>query len=77
MNIYWCYERGNWGGLFVVAKTRGRAKEIFSAEVDCEYTEVRTNIYRRGVCEITEDVIDEGSPLLEKYGLEYAEEEEE
>lgn len=76
-NIYWCEEKGEFGGLFVVAPTRGRAKEIYSAEVECRYTDVRSRIMRRGVNEMFPCVIDDvGSPLLKKYGLEYSEEEE-
>lgn len=76
-NIYWCYEKGSWGGLFVVAPTRGQAKQLFAAEVECCYIDVRTNIMKRGVNETFSGVIDDcDSPLLKKYNLEYQEEEE-
>lgn len=49
MNIYFCREKDEFAGLFVVASTRGRAKLIFAKEVDCSYTDVRSNIQCRGV----------------------------
>ena len=48
MNIFWCHEKNENYGLFVKASTRGRAKAIFSAEIECDITDVRTNIMRRG-----------------------------
>lgn len=75
MNIFWCHEKNENYGLFVKALTRGRAKAIFSAEVECDITDVRTNIMRRGVNEHFEGVIDLGDKILEKYGLEYSEDE--
>lgn len=75
MNIYWCHEKHEYAGLYVVALTRGRSKVLYSDEVECEMIDVRTHIARRGVNEHFEGVIDEGSPLLEKYDLEYAESE--
>lgn len=75
MNIYWCHEKHEYCGLYVTATTRGRAKAIYSAEVECDITDVRTNIMRRGVNEHFEGVIDVGEPILKKYGLTYGEDE--
>ena len=76
-NIYWCYEKGGWGGLFVIAPTRGQAKELYSSEIECRYIDVRTSIVRRGVNEEFSCVIDDvGDSLLKKYNLEYQEDEE-
>ena len=71
MNIYWCYDyHENWG-VFVVAKTRGRAKVLGAAEMDIRFTDVRSWVVRKNVKEKTEGVIEFGSPLLLKYKLEY------
>ena len=76
-NIYWCQEKGGWGGLFVIAPTRGQAKQLFASEIECRFIDVLTSIIRRGVNEDFPCVIDDiGSPLLKKYNLEYWEEEE-
>ena len=72
MNIYWCQELEEPYGLYIIAKTRGRAKDMFSREVGCDYISVRTKIFRRGVTETIEGEILEDSPLLKKYNLEYA-----
>lgn len=80
MNIYFCREYDENAGLFVIAVSRGKAKEIFAGEVDCRFTDVRSSIRKRGVSEleqrslfadIKEDVL-----VLERYGLAYDEEEE-
>lgn len=76
MNIYWCNEKHEPLGLYVIARTRGRAKERFAAEAECDFTDVRTQLMRRGVNEPFEGTIEEGSSLLKKHGLEYAESEE-
>lgn len=76
MNIYWCYEyHENWG-VFVIAETRGKAKVLGAAELDVRFTDVRTQVVRKNVKEKKEGVIDNGSPLLKKYDLEYDESEE-
>ena len=75
-HIYWCEEKGEFGGLFVMAQTRGKAKQLYANYIECNYTDVRTSLARRGVNEIYSCVIDDsGSPLLKKYNLEYLEEE--
>lgn len=76
MNIYWCNEKHEYAGLFVKATTRGRAKVIYAAYVECRMIDVRTHIARRGINEDFEGVI-EDSKSLEKYNLSYDEEEEE
>lgn len=75
-NIYWCQEKDDYLGLFVIAPTRGTAKIVFANEVNCKFVDVRTQIYKRGVNEIFCGIIENDSPLLEKYGLIYTEEEE-
>lgn len=76
-NIYWCEEKGEFGGLFVIAPTRGRAKQLYSEYIECRFIDVRTILVRRGVNEDFPCVLDYSpSALLEKYGLKYEEEEE-
>ena len=76
-NIYWCEEKGEFGGLFVIASTRGKAKQLYAEYIECRYIDVRTSLIRRGVNENFPCVIDDcGSPLLKKYNLEYLEAEE-
>lgn len=75
MNIYWCHEKHEYSGLYIVASTRGRAKRIYADSIECKYLNVRTHIVKRGVNEQFEGEIEFGSSLLEKYGLQYDEEE--
>ena len=75
MNIYWCNEKNEPYGLFIIAPTRGRAKARYAFETTCEYLDVRTCLMRRGVNEPFEGIIYEGSSLLKKYNLEYGKEE--
>lgn len=75
MNIYFCREEQDFAGLYVMAKSRGRAKALFAGEIGCDYTDVRTSMYRKDVPEKHEGIIGVGDPLLEKYELAYEEEE--
>lgn len=76
MNIYWCYEKDGYYGMYVKASTRGRAKVLYSDYVECKMIDVRTSISRRGILpKFSEGVIDDETEL-KKYGLSYSEEEE-
>ena len=75
-NIYWCQEKDDYSGLFVIAPTRGMAKVVFADEINCKFVDVRTQIYKRGVNEDFCGIIESDSPLLEKYNLKYTEDEE-
>ena len=75
-NIYWCQEKDDFCGAYFVAPTRGTAKVMCSHEFNCQFTDVRTQIIKRGVNENFCGIIENDSPLLEKYGLKYMEEEE-
>ena len=76
-NIYWCEGKGDFGGLFVIAPTRGQAKRLYAKYIECRYIDVRTSLVRRGVMWRFPCVIDDvGSPLLKQFNLEYLEEEE-
>lgn len=74
MNIYFCREKDEYAGLFVIAPTRGKAKELFAYEVDCSFVAVRTEIRRKDVDEDKQRClfdIDEDLPILTKHGLFY------
>ena len=75
--VYFCYEKGDFCGLFVIASSRGKAKELFAREVMTDFTEVRSRLSKKEVVDYDEGVIDVGDPLLEKIGLQYCEDEEE
>lgn len=75
-NIYWCYEKDDFYGAYFVAKTRGQAKVMCASEYELHFTDVRTQIVKRGVNETFCGIIESDSPLLEKYGLEYIDTEE-
>ena len=50
-NVYWCAEKGELGGLFVIAPTRGQAKQLYAEYIECRYIDVLINICKRGVNE--------------------------
>lgn len=75
-NIYWCQEKDDFYGAYFVAPTRGRAKVMCASEYDCKFTDVRTQIIKRGANEDFCGIIENDSSLLEKYNLKYTEEEE-
>lgn len=75
MNIYWCFEKNDYFGLYVIAETRGKAKQIFADEIGESYIDIRSHIYRRGVNERKGIIEAEDTKLLNKYNLEYADEE--
>lgn len=77
LNIYWCHEKHEDGGLFVAARNRGVAKALYSEYIECDFRDVRTELRRRSVTEEFEGIVDEmDSPILGKYGLSYCTEEE-
>lgn len=78
MNIYLCHEKDEYAGLFISAPTRGVAKKIFAMEIDCEYTDVRSEVRKRGVnCDIERIFMADNEADIEDlqyYGLKYDEE---
>lgn len=75
MNIYFCFEKSDYSGLYVIAETRGKAKRIFADEVTEYFTDIRSHIYRKNV-KGKEGIIEpEDTKLLKKYNLEYHDEE--
>ena len=41
MNIYWCFEKSDYFGLYVIAETRGQAKRIYADEVTERFIDIR------------------------------------
>lgn len=74
MNIYWCFEKSDYFGLYVIAETRGQAKRIYADEVTECFIDIRCQIYRKNVNEKAGIIEAENTKLLEKYNLEYEEE---
>lgn len=73
MIIYWCHESGEDCGLYVVAEGRGRAKSLFSSEIDVNFNDVRATIVHKDVESEEEQVLHTGADLMTEYGLSYAE----
>ena len=74
MNIYWCYEKNDYSGLYIIEETRGKAKLRFAYETGDEYINVRSQTYRKNVDERAGIIEAEDTKLLNKYNLEYADE---
>ena len=75
MNIYWCFEKHDYYGLFVIAETRGQAKRIYADEVTEDFIDIRCHLYRKGVNEKAGVIDPDDTKLLNKYNLEYSDEE--
>ena len=75
MNIYFCFEKTDYCGLYVIAETRGQAKRMFAVEVTEYFTDIRCHIYRKNVEEKAGIIEPEDTKLLNKYNLEYHDEE--
>lgn len=74
MNIYWCFEKTDYCGLYVIAETRGQAKQMFAEEVMARFIDIRSCIYRKKVNEKAGIIDADDTKTLKKYKLEYAEE---
>lgn len=74
MNIYLCFEKHDYFGLFVIAETRGQAKRMYADEVTESFIDIRCHIYRKNVDEKAGIILCEDTELLNKYNLGYAEE---
>ena len=75
-NLYWCHEKGEWCGLWVVATSRGRAKELFAAEIEIDFCDVRCTLHKKDVGDIAEGCIDDDR-IAAKLGVTYEEDEDE
>ncbi len=74
-NIYWCFEKYDDSGLFVIARTRGQAKRIFADEIGEHFLDIRCHIYRKNILDRTCIIQPENTECLNRYNLEYADEE--
>lgn len=74
MNIYWCFEKHDYYGLYVIAETRGQAKRIYADELTENFIDIRCHTYRKNVDEKAGIIDGYDTKLLEKYNLEYEEE---
>ena len=71
-NIFWCQEKDEFYGAYFIAPTRGKAKVMCASYFECDFTDVRTQIVKRGVNEDVCGIIENDEcDLLKKYGLEY------
>lgn len=70
MNVYFCHERGEEEGLYIVAQSGGRARSIYSGFSGVRFLKVKCRAILRGV-EGEEDILQVGSPKLKEYGISY------
>ena len=77
-NLYWCHEKGEYCGLWVVATSRGRAKDFYRAQTETDFCDVRCELHKKNVGNVAEgcvDVFDEKT--LKKLGVTYEVDEDE
>ena len=74
MNIYFCHEWNSNGGLYIIARTRGIAKHLFSCETDISFIDVNCELYRKNIDEKNEGSLMVGDNRLKKYDLYYCDE---
>lgn len=70
MNVYFCHERGEEEGLYIVAQSEGRARSIYSGFSRVRFLAVKCRAILRGV-DGEEDILQVGSPKLKEYGISY------
>ena len=71
-NLYWCCEKGEYCGLWVVATSRGRAKNFFSCEIETPFCDVRCELHKKDVGNVAEGCVND-EKTLKKLGVEYTE----
>lgn len=76
MNLYWCHEKGENFGLWVVAETSGKAKNLYAMETYIHFTEARCELHKKDVGNIEEGCLDLLDKRLEILGITYDEESE-
>ena len=52
MNIYWCYDRYEYYGVYVAAETRNKARNFAAIECDDEYININAYIIKKDVKDI-------------------------
>lgn len=76
MNLYWCHEKHEYNGLWVVAESRGKAKVLYAFETTTDFLDVRCDLHRKDVGNIEEGCLDLLDKRLEMLGVTYDEESE-
>lgn len=76
MNLYWCHEKDEYCGLWVVAETSGKAKQYYSGETDIHFTEARCELHRKDIGNIEDGCLDLLDKRLDMLGVTYDEESE-
>jgi hypothetical protein len=71
MNLYWCHEKGEYFGLWVVAETSGKAKNLYAMETDIHFTEARCELHKKDVGNIEEGCLDLFDERLDMLGVTY------
>lgn len=72
MNLYWCHEKDEYYGLWVVAETRGKAKQHYALETNIHFTEARCELHKKDVGDIEEGCLDLFDKRLDMLGVTYA-----
>ena len=57
MNLYWCHEKLEYCGLWVVAESRGKAKLLYSIETATPFLDVRCDTHRKNIGKVEEGCI--------------------
>lgn len=76
MNLYWCHEKGEYFGLWVVAETKGKAKVMYCHETTTDFLDARCELHKKDVGDIEEGCLDLFDKRLEMLGVTYGEESE-
>lgn len=75
--LYFCYPKSEYSGFFIIASSRGRAKQMYFWEDGwCDYIDVRCEL-KKGydVTKYDEQVLEVGNPILKELDLHYYDEE--
>ena len=76
MNLYWCHEKHEYCGLWVVAESAGKAKLLYSVETVTPFLDVRCDTHQKNIGDIDEGCLDDFDRRLEMLGITYDEESE-
>lgn len=68
-NIYFCKERDDIFGLYVIADNRPKARLAYADEIGAAYIDIRASIRKKEVDEKPQVIDDCCSPLIDKYEL--------
>lgn len=69
-NIYWCYNRYDFYGVYVVATNRNKARLYAIGDIDCDYIDINANCKAKNVNLAEGTTMDcSDTDLIIKYGL--------